>query len=120
MRLNYLDFDYNEDELGAGCWDALASVDSSRLPELLEEAQQLLLWAESAFAGRRAPLEDGGDWDWEISAQTDAGQPLAAVYDEAATRLTLCPWPTERTTLGITLSASAAFSEALRAHFGLD
>lgn len=120
MRLDYLDFDYSEDEEGTGSWDALANVASERVPALIEEIEQLLRWACHAFAERRGPVEDGGDWDWDLQAQADDGQPLAVRYDAATGQLQLCPLPAQRTTLSLTLSASAAFSQALRERFALE
>ena len=119
MQLNYLDFDYSEDEEGTGSWDALASVSSDRLPALIEEVQQLLRWAQRAFAGQRGPLEDGGDWDLELQAQTDDGQLLSLHYNEETGCLQIFAQPGQRTALSLTLSASAAFSQALRERFAL-
>lgn len=122
MQLDYLDFDYSEDDEGTGSWDALASVTSERLPALSEEVQQLLRWAHR-FAGRRGPVEDGGDWDYDLQAQQDDGQPLPVSYDPATGRLQLAAQPGQpgqRTTLSLTLSASAAFSQALRERFELE
>lgn len=122
MQLDYLDFDYSEAEEGSGSWDALASVTSARLPALLAEVQDLLRWADHLFAGRRGPLEDGGDWDYALQAQADDGTPLALHYDGARLQCEAAPTaaPGQRTTLSLTLSASAAFSDALRARYGLD
>jgi hypothetical protein len=122
MALDYLDFDYSEDDEGTATWDALASVTAERLPALTAEVEQLLGWAHRAFAGRRGPMEEGGDWDYDLHAQQDDGRPLSVHFDAAAGRLQLAAASArgQRTTLGLTLSASAAFSEALRSRFGLD
>lgn len=119
MRLDYLDFDYSEDDEATGSWDALACVTSERLPALIEEVQRLLRWAHR-FAGPRGPVEDGGEWDYDLQAQQDDGQPLPVSYDEATGRLQLCAPAGQRTTLSLTLSASAAFSQALRERFELE
>ena len=34
MALDYLEFDYSEDEEGTGTWDAMASVKAERVPAL--------------------------------------------------------------------------------------
>lgn len=120
MALDYLDFDYSEDDEGTATWDALASVAAERLPALTAEVEQLLGWAHRAFAGRRGPIEEGGDWDYDLHAQRDDGSPVGVHFDAASGRLQLAAAPGQRTTLGLTLSASAAFSEALRSRFGLD
>lgn len=122
MAFDYLDFDYSEDDEGTASWDALASVTPERLPALTAEVEQLLRWAGRAFAGRRGPIEEGGDWDFDLHAQQDDGTPLRVHYDDATGRLQLAAADTsgQRTTLSLTLSASAAFSEALRSRFGID
>lgn len=120
MPLDYLDFDYSEDDEGTATWDALASVTHERVAALVAEVEQLLRWASRTFAGRRGPVEEGGDWDFDLHAQQDDGQPLAIAFDEAGGRLQLAAPPGKRVTLGLTLSASAAFSEALRTRHGLD
>lgn len=119
MALDYLDFDYSEDDEGTGTWDALASVTAQRLPALVAEVEQLLRWAHQAFAGRRGPVEEGGDWDYDLHAQLENGQPLAIGFDERS-GLQLTAPAGQRITLGLTLSASAAFSDALRASYALD
>jgi hypothetical protein len=119
MPLDYLDFDYSEDDEGTGSWDALASVTSERMPALIEEVQLLLRWAHR-FAERRGPIEDGGDWDYELQAQQDDGQPLPVSFDSASGRLQLTAPAGQRCTLSLTLSASAAFSQALRERFELE
>lgn len=120
MQLDYLDFDYSEDDEGTASWDALASVTRERLPALTAEVEQLLGWASRAFAGRRGPIEEGGDWDFDLHAQQDDGQPLAIAFDERSGRLELAPPAGLRVTLGLTLSASAAFSAALRERYTID
>jgi hypothetical protein len=122
MALDYLDFDYSEDDEGTATWDALASVTAERLPALTAEVEQLLGWAGSAFAGRRGPMEEGGDWDYDLHAQQDDGRPLGVHFDAATGRLQLAAASArgQRITLGLTLSASAAFSQALRSRFALE
>ena len=122
MALDYLDFDYSEDDEGTATWDALASVTAERLPALTAEVEQLLRWASRAVAGRGGPIEEGGDWDFDLHEQQEAGAPLNGRHDESTGRLQLAAAQAtgQRTTLGLTLSASAAFSDALRSRFGID
>jgi hypothetical protein len=75
MALDYLEFDYSEDEEGTGTWDAMASVKAERVPALAGEIEALLRWASQKFAGRQGALEDGNDWDYDLQAQDDDGQP---------------------------------------------
>lgn len=124
MALDYLDFDYSEDEEGTGTWDAMASVSAARLPALAAEIEQLLCWASRDFTGRQGSVDEGGhwdgDWDYDLQAQDDAGQPLSARFDAASGRLVLEASATGRTTVTLSLSGSSWFGEALRSAFELD
>lgn len=120
MPLDYLDFDYSEDDEGTGCWDAMASVPSARVPALAGEIEQVLRWAHGRFAGRRGPVEEGGDWDFELQAQDDDGAPLPWRFDTKAAGLQAAAAALGRTTVNLSLSGSAAFGEALREAFGLE
>ena len=70
----------------------------------------------------RAPLDDGGDWDFELQGVQEVPSPVAIDYDEAAGRLELRPGApgAPRTTLSLTLSGTPAFCEAFRRAFALD
>lgn len=122
MHLDYLDFEYSEDDEGHGTWDAMASVADSRWPALLQEVESVLRWASRDFAGRRAPLDDGGDWDYDLSAQDDDnGRALHLRWDAAARSLQAdVPQPGGYTTLTLTLTGNAAFGDALRHAFDLE
>ncbi|WP_288013827.1 hypothetical protein, partial [Diaphorobacter sp.] len=78
MTLHFLDFDYSEDEEGTGTWDAMASVPTDRLPELLAEITALLDWAHTEFGALRGPVETGGLWDYDLQCERD-GLPLLAL-----------------------------------------
>ena len=119
MTLDYLDFDYSEDDEGTGCWDAMASVPATRVPALAAEVEQLLAWAHRRFKGRRGPIEEGGDWDYELQAQDDGGQPLDWRFDAATARLQSVAAGDGRTTVNLSISGCAAFGEALRQAFEL-
>ncbi|KAF1044343.1 hypothetical protein [Xylophilus sp.] len=71
--LDYLDFDYSEDADGAGSFDALASVRPAQAEALRAEVATVLDWAAAAFPGGRAPLDEGGDWDADLSWRDDEG-----------------------------------------------
>lgn len=122
MALDYLDFEYSEDEDGNSTWDAMASVSDSRWSALLAEAQQVLQWASRDFAGRRAPLDEGGDWDYDLSAQDDDnGRALKIRWDsKSATVEADAPQAGGYTTLTLTLTGNSAFGDALRQAFSLD
>lgn len=119
MPLDYLDFDYSEDDEGTGCWDALASVPATRVPALAAEIEQLLRWAHGRFAGRRGPVEEGGDWDYELQAQDESGHPLPWRFDARSATLHSAACGEGRTTVSLSLSGSAAFGQALGEAFGI-
>ena len=120
MTLDYLDFDYSEDEEGTGTWDAMASVKAERVPALAAEIAQLLRWANQQFSGRQGAAEDGFDWDYDLQAQDDDGEPLPARFDKATGQLNLQASATGFTTVNLSMSGSAQFGDALREAFELE
>ena len=120
MALDYLEFDYSEDEEGTGTWDAMASVKADRVPALAAEIEALLRWASHQFAGRQGAVEEGYDWDYDLQAQDDNGQLLNARFDRAAGKLELHASATGRTTVNLSLSGSQYFGDALREAFDLE
>jgi len=101
MSLQFLDFDYSEDAQGGGTFDAMASVRQAQLAAVQAEIAEVLDWAEAVFAGQRAPLDEGGEWDLDLQEQTDASSP---------------PWHV----LSLCISGSAPFCAAFKQRFGLD
>lgn len=118
MPLDYLDFDYSEDDEGTGCWDALASVTAARVPALAAEIEQLLRWAHG-LPGRRGPVEEGGDWDYDLQAQDESGHPLPWRFDARSATLHSAACAQGRTTVSLSLSGRAAFAQALGEAFGI-
>ena len=114
MPLDYLLFDFSDEEGGAGSFDAMASVLPDRLPALVTEIEAVLLWAHREFG---APSADEGDWDFELQASCEPDTPLDAVYDAASGRFSLSPDCDARMTLSLTLSGSRSFCEAFRHAF---
>jgi hypothetical protein len=98
--LQYLDFDFSEDEHGLGSFDAMASVLPAQLPALQAEIARVLDWAQGSFT--RGALDDGFDWDYDLQ--------LAAEQ----------VGPSLRHTASLTLGGVAPFCLALREAFGLD
>jgi hypothetical protein len=119
MRLQYLDFDFSEDEHGHGSFDAMAAVAPAQLPALQAEIEDVLAWAEQQF-GPPAPLDEGGEWDCELQGAQEVATPLAVRYESGRLRLAPGGPETPRTTLTLTLSGGPPFCAALRARFGLD
>ena len=122
MALDYLDFEYSEDDHDNGTWDAMASVSSQRWPALLQEVQQVLQWASQRFQGRRGPLDDGGDWDFDLSAQDDdSGDSLHLRWNATTHTLEAATPPAgSYTTLTLTLTGTPAFGDALRLAFDVE
>ena len=93
--LQYLDFDYSEDDDGCGTWDAMASVWPAQVDALLAEVALVLDWAHREFPGGDDPLDEGGEWDHDVLSIEEDG----------------------RHTLTLTISGTPAFGAAWRARF---
>ena len=119
MTLHYLEFDYSEDEHGHGTFEAMASVPAHRLAAVREEIARVLEWAHQTFPNQRAPLEEGGEWDYLLQGQQEWTVPQALSYDEVTGRVSVQPGqPGEpRHVLSLVLSGSEPFCEAFRARF---
>lgn len=121
MTLHYLEFDYSEDAEGTGTWDAIASVGDAHLPALLAEIVSVLAWAEAEFPAQRAPIEDGGRWDYDLQSEPEHAA-LQSLHYDAATRQLVPPMASAggaRHTLTLSLSGDAAFGAAFRSRFDL-
>lgn len=121
MPLDYLDFDYSEDADGHGSFDAMASAAAAQLPALQAEVLRVLQWADRAFPQARAPLEEGGEWDYELQGVEEVATTVDVRADLAAQRLELQRRATgaPRLTLSLTVSGTPAFCAAFRGAFGL-
>jgi hypothetical protein len=96
-RLQYLDFDFSDEESGRGSFDAMASVTPDRLHALQAEIAAVLEWATSVFGPEAA--DDEGEWAHELQSVDEPGP---------------------RTTVTLTLSGSPAFCDAFRHKFKVD
>ncbi|WP_048439448.1 hypothetical protein [Caenimonas sp. SL110] len=97
MQLEYLLFDFSDEESGNGSFDAMASVASvsaHHVAAMNAEVQAVLAWSAAAF-GVAAALDDGGEWDYELNQSEDG----------------------LLTTLTLTLSGTPAFCKAFSAAF---
>ena len=120
--LQYLDFDFSEDEHGLGSFDAMASVLPAQLPALQAEIARVLDWAQGSFT--RGALDDGFDWDYDLQLAEDSAAQGPIGFDESSHRL----WvdvhpgvtPASRHTVSLTVSGTPVFCRALREVFGLD
>lgn len=122
MTPDYLDFDYSEDADGHGSFDAMAAVTPAQWPALQDEVQTVLAWAEAQFPGERGPLEDGGQWDFELQGVREVPTPLDLLWEEGSGQLRVREQAagSPRITLSLTLSGTPAFCDALRLAFSLD
>jgi hypothetical protein len=122
LSLDYLHFDYAEGSDGSGTLEAMASTWPEQVPAVHAEVARVLAWAHGEFPGRRGPLEEGFDWDYNLHGMRELTAPETLLYDEAAGRLAVLSGPPgkARHTLTLTLSGNAGFCEAFRQQFGFD
>jgi len=121
MELHYLDFDISEDDDGAAVFDAMASVGASQLPALWAEVSAVLAWGHREFPQARAPLDEGGEWDYLLEGATEVRTPQSLDFDLYTATLTATsgvPAPA-RHAITLSISGTPGFSEAFRAHFGI-
>lgn len=122
MGLQYLDFDYSEDGHGHGSFEAMASVPAHRVTAVREEIARVLDWSFATFPDLRAPLEEGGEWDYQLESQQEWSVSEALRYDEVTGKFSVQPGePGEpRHTLTLVLSGGAQFCEAFRRKFSVE
>lgn len=116
MHLDYLLFDFSDDDAGACSFDAMACVRVARLPALVREVEAVLAWAHRAFGAPSGAGDEGG-WDFELQATLEPDTPLPIAYDAQGARLSLAPPAEGRVTLALTLTGPGAFGAALRDTF---
>ncbi|TFZ03076.1 hypothetical protein EZ313_17845 [Ramlibacter henchirensis] len=116
MKLEYLLFDFTDEETGSCSFDAMASVLPTRLPGVLDEIRAVLSWAYREF-GPPSALGQEGEWDFEVQASVEDDVPLKITYDVERARFSMLPAPAGRVTLALTISGSRAFGEAFREAF---
>jgi hypothetical protein len=118
MVLQYLDFDFSDEDSGRGSFDAMASVMPSRLPALQAEIASVLRWAHAAF-GPAGALQDEGEWDFDLQAVAEpAGTALLVTCDPARGDVSLqMPADAARFALTLTLTGSPGFCDAFRQAF---
>ena len=120
--LRYLDFDYSEDEHGCGSFEAMASTPPAQVAAVRAEIARVLDWAAASFPGQRAPLDDGGEWDFALHGQQEWASTETLDYDTDSRQFhsQLAPPGPARCTVTLSLSGSAQFCEAFRAQFAPD
>jgi len=119
MQLAYLDFDYSEDALGHGSFEAMASVQSGALAALLGEVCAVLGWAHAHFSDPPAPLEEGGIWDYSLDGQREWSAPDVLRYDPLSGHVASLPGQAGavRHTVTLCLVGAPQFCQALREQF---
>lgn len=115
MELQYLLFDFTDDEAGACSFDSLASVLPARLPVLLHEIEAVLAWAHREF-GAPTTAADDGDWNFELQADGEDDVPMDINYDIERARVSM-PAASGRVTLALTITGSRAFGAAFKDAF---
>lgn len=119
MQLQYLDFDFSDEDSGRGSFDAMASVLPGRVPALLAEVAAVLRWAQQAF-GPPAALDEGGEWDFELQALAEPDTPLDIAFEAGRGEVLLADGAGDaRCTLTLTLGGSPDFCAALRESFAM-
>jgi hypothetical protein len=122
MELHYLDFDTSEDADGAAVFDAMASVAAGQLPALWAEVAAVLGWAHREFPDARAPLDEGGEWDYLLEGATEVRTPQVLEFDSASggiiTATPGTPAPA-RHALTLSITGTPGFSDAFRSAFGM-
>ena len=83
--LDYLDFDYSEDEHGHGSFDAMASVLPAQVSTLHAELTRVLAWACDTFGEGCGPLDEG--WDWEVAPRGEIDRSFARIHRVGAWHL---------------------------------
>ena len=122
QTLRYLQFDCSEDGSGLASFEAMASVGAAQWPALQAEVAAVLDWAHHGYAGVRGPLDDDGDWDYDLHAHQETVATLELDYEPGSRRLSAHTLADGRArySLTLTLGGTAGFAEALRERFGLD
>ncbi len=122
MSLQYLDFEYSDDTEGVGTWDAMASVSPNQVTAVQAEVARVLGWAYHAFPDGRGPVDEGGEWDFDLQAQVETLAPEKWQYDPSLDLVltTRMPPGEPRHTVTLSLSGGEAFCQAFRERFELD
>lgn len=121
MSLRYLHFDYAEGTDGTGTLEAMASVWPEQVQAVHAEVVQALAWAHAEFPGRRGPLDEGFDWDYDLHGVQELTAPEVLRYDEQTCQLRVLAGPAgkPRHTLTLSLGGTPAFCEVFIQRFGL-
>ena len=119
--LNFLDFDFSEGADGTGTFDAMAAVSPQQLPALLAEVATVLDWATAHFPEARAPLDEGGEWDFQLLSQQEWTADEGLDYDLSTRTFSRSPGAAgaPRHQLTLSVSGRVQFCEAFSGQFNM-
>ena len=119
MSLNYLEFDFSEDAQGMGTFDALAATAPAHNAAVLAEVAVVLAWAHDAFKALRAPLDDGGEWDYDLQGWREFSAVDGLHFDEHSGKLSIQPKAAgaARHTVSLSITGTPGFCAAFRVRF---
>lgn len=119
--LRFLNFDLSHDPDGGAGFDASASVTDAHWPALQAEVARVLDWADTQFTHARGPVEEGGQWDFELQGSQELS--VATRLDwrpgQPALHTETLGGALRRHTVHLSLQASPAFADAFCAAFGV-
>ena len=99
---------------GIAAGEQLLTINGHQIIDVLD-------WAHAAFAGQRAPLDDGGAWDFDLQSVQEWSLAETLTYDEGSGQLDVRPGTAgaPRHTVSLSIVGSADFCDAFRAQFDL-
>lgn len=121
--LDYLDFEYSEDGQGIGTFDAMASTTQAQQTAAVRaEVARVLAWAHDHFPGARGPLDEEGEWDYDLQSVQEYAVQEQIDYDEETQLLQVRPGipGVARHTLSVSVSGTPTFCAAFRQVFVQD
>lgn len=121
--LDYLDFEYSEDGQGIGTFDAMASTTQPQQTAAVRaEVARVLAWAHDHFPGARGPLDEEGEWDYDLQSVQEYAVQEQIDYDEETQLLQVRPGipGVARHTLSVSVSGTPTFCAAFRQVFVQD
>jgi hypothetical protein len=119
MSLNFLEFDYSEHVDGVGTFDALAATASAHNAAVLAEVATVLAWAQHAFEGQRAALDEGGEWDYDLQGWREFNALDVLHFDEHSGEVSVQPQVAgaARHTVSFSVTGTLGFCAAFRERF---
>jgi hypothetical protein len=119
MNLNFLDFDYSEDADGVGTFDALAATAPAHNAAVLAEVTTVLAWAHHAFDAQRAPLDEGGEWDYDLQSWREFSAVDVLDFDDHSGKLSVQAQAAgaARHSVSLSVTGTPGFCAAFRERF---